>query len=80
MGMIEVYAFLAALIAVMATVDLYRPVIQKYEMPLDIRFLYYFVCLTLGFLAAPLLLYPCVSKIKGLEFRDNFEKAVFESK
>ena len=80
MGLISAYFICAAIVALMATVDLYRPVIQKYEMPWDIRALYYFVCITLGTLAAPLLIYPCVSKVKGIEFRDSFEKAVFENK
>jgi hypothetical protein len=80
MGIIEVYAFLAVLVAVMATVDLYHPVISKFDIPKDIKFLYYFVCFTLAILVAPVLVYPCISKTKGVEFRDKFEEAVFNDK
>ena len=78
MELIKVYSFLAILVAAMATIDLYRPVIQKFDMSLDLRSLYYLVCFILSILVAPVLVYPCISKIAGLEFRNAFEDTVFD--
>ena len=80
MGIIEGYALVAVLVAVMATVDLYHPVIKTFDMPTDIKLLYYFVCFILALLVAPVLIYPCLSKTKGMEFRHKFGDAISNDK
>lgn len=77
------YLFIAAIIAVMSLVDLYHPVLQtqsKEDMSLDVRVLHYLVWFVIAFLTAPALIYPCISKLKGVEFRDSLKKALFGDK
>ena len=78
MELIYWYAAGSILVALMSTVDLYHPVVAKREMGLDNRFLFYITFFLIAILAAPVLLYPCLSKLKGLEFRDAIDKALFE--
>lgn len=77
MELIYWYAVGATLIAIMSLVDLYHPVMAKHEMSKDTRVLYYMVWFIISVLAAPALLYPCFNQLKGLEFRDALEGALF---
>ena len=77
MELILWYAVAATLIAIMSLVDLYHPVMTKHEMSLDTRVLYYAVWFIIALLVAPALLYPCFKAIKGLEFRNALEDALF---
>ena len=77
MELIYWYAIGATLIAVMSLIDLYHPVMAKHEMPKDTRVLYYVAWFTIAVLVAPVLVYPCFNPIKGMEFRDALEGALF---
>lgn len=78
MELITWYICGAILVAVMAMVDLYHPVLSKREMRADTRVLFYMTFFIIALLTAPLLIYPCVSRLKGVEFRDSIDKALFE--
>ena len=78
MELIYWYACGAILVAGMAIVDLYHPVLSKRAMSLDTRILFYLTFFVIAVLTAPILIYPCVSKLKGVEFRDSIDKALFE--
>ena len=83
MSYLSMYAFIATIIAVMSIVDLYHPVMQtqsKEEMSLEIRLLHYLVWFVIAFLTAPALLYPCINKLKGVEFRDGLKRSLFSDK
>ena len=78
MELIFLYALGAVVIAVMSLVDLFHPVLAKHEMSIDVRTLHYMVWFIIALIAAPVLLYPCFSSIKGMEFRDALEGALFK--
>lgn len=80
MGVIELYAGLCFAIALMASVDLFHPIIKEYEMSTDIRVLHYFISFVISLLVAPILLYPCISSSAGIEFRAAYESAVMTGK
>ena len=72
------YVVGAFLVALAATVDLFHPVISANKnLPVTERFIYYFVLFVLALLKAPLLIYPCVNKFRGLEFRDALSSSLF---
>ena len=72
------YAGFALLVALACTVDLFHPVIKaNTTLNGTERFIYYFVLFVLALLKAPLLVYPCVNKFKGLEFRDALSSSLF---
>lgn len=71
------YALGALLVSVMSLIDLYHPVVNMREMSMDIRVLHYITWFFIGMLVAPALIYPCVSSLKGIEFRDALDKALF---
>lgn len=77
MELILIYTALATLVSLMASVDLLRPVLAKREIPLDAKILHYTTFFIIGILVAPGLLYPCLVPLKGLEFRDALDKALF---
>lgn len=78
MELIYWYAIGAFLVALMSIIDLYHPVLTKRKMGLDSRFLFYITFFLIAVLTAPVLIYPCLNKFKGLEFRDAIDKALFE--
>jgi len=78
MELIYWYIIGAVLVALMSIIDLYHPVLSKRDMPLDIRVIHYVTFFLLAVITAPLLVYPCISALKGLEFRDAIDKALFE--
>lgn len=77
MELIYWYAAIALLVACMASVDLVRPVLNARNIPLDTKVIFYIVNFILAFLVAPVIIYPCISKLKGIEFRDSLDKAMF---
>jgi len=78
MELIYWYVAGAMLVALMSIVDLYHPVLTQRVMPLDTRVIFYITFFLIAVLAAPLLIYPCLNKFKGIEFRDAINKALFE--
>ena len=78
MELIYWYAMGATLVAVMSIVDLYHPVLTQRVMSIDTRIIFYVTFFILAILAAPLLIYPCLNKFKGVEFREAINKALFE--
>jgi hypothetical protein len=78
MELIYWYALFACLVGIMSLIDLYHPVISKREMSLDTRVIYYVVWFIISSIIAPVLVYPCVRPIAGIEFRDALNKALFE--
>ena len=77
MELIYWYGFCCMVVAGMSLVDLYHPVLSKREMPWDTRLIFYVTFYIIALLAAPLLVYPCLAKLKGVEFRNAIEKALF---
>ena len=71
------YAGVALLVAIMSSIDLYHPVISKRELSLDSKILHYITLFLISLLITPLLIYPCLSSIKGVEFRDSLDKSLF---
>lgn len=78
MELIYGYITGALLVALMSIVDLYHPVLKQREMPFDTRVIFYVTFFLIATLQAPRLIYPCISKLKGIEFRDAIEKALFD--
>ena len=72
------YAAMALLVACMATIDLTHPVLSKRVIPWDTKILFYVVNFILAFLVAPAIVYPCLSPLKGVDFRDALDKAMFD--
>lgn len=78
MELIYWYGIGALVVALMSIVDLYHPVLTKREMSSLTRVTFYITFYLIAVLAAPLLVYPCLNKLKGVEFRDAIDKALFE--
>lgn len=78
MELIYWYGMLAIVVAAMSLVDLYHPVLTKRKMSKLTRVTFYVTFYLIALLAAPLLIYPCLSKFKGVEFRDAIDKALFD--
>jgi hypothetical protein len=79
MELIYSYIILASIITLMAIVDLYRPVLNQFELSTDRSVLYYVTLAIISFLVAPILIYPCISSTAGKIFRDTLEKNLFQN-
>jgi hypothetical protein len=78
-GILALYALVTIIVAIMATVDLFRPVFSKHtDMPKDLQVIYYITSFLIAMLFAPLMVYPCVSTEANFKFREAFEEAVFD--
>jgi hypothetical protein len=80
MELILIYSIFAVIVAFMACVDLYYPVLNKldYANIPGTKNIYYATFFLVSLLVAPFLVYPCLSGMKGVEFRDALYKVLSE--
>ena len=76
MELIIGYAIFAVVIAIMASVDLFHPVLKECdEISRDVKVIYYVTLFALGLLCAPFLVRSCLSPVTG----EIFRKALLDS-
>lgn len=79
MELIYLYFAVAIVVVVAGSIDILRPVLSEYELPTDIRVIYYIVFIVLGLLVAPVFLAPLFSKHRRDEFKLALHKTLFEN-